>query len=448
MAAGMLIIHLSDIHFVKGRSGMALDLDADVRNELELDVTALAGNVGSAQALIVTGDIAFQARDEEYGIAEKWLRELAKKVSCPEGRIWTIPGNHDFDRSTLGDLQLRAAHALLRSVDLSKLEPTLTELLQDPKMGALLLRPLQPYLRFAERFDCGFTAERPFWEHTVPLDEGFLLKVRGSTSTLVSNSDDAPRQMVLSLGAATLPRAAGTEYMALAHHPPDWLREGDEVMEQLTSRARIALFGHKHQQKLRREEDTVMLTAGAVHPYRGEKPWQPRYNMLDIAVRPPSGGLEWQLEVRVHQRVWSETTKRFEPEIHHGQSHRPYRFEIEAVPRPSAPISSGTDEALRSDARAIMTLAAAAVAEPVPEARMDTIVELAGRFWRLPYHVRVRLLRQLGLVSDEDQELPQEQRVVVAFRRARERDLLAALDAAVSDYTGQPPVGVQRRGAA
>src|SRR6267378_3316631 len=93
------VVHLSDIHFVKGMSGTALDLDADVRNELRLDLTALVRDLKiPISALLVSGDIAFQAGDEEYRIAEEWLRDLAGAVGCPEGRIWPIPGNHDVDR--------------------------------------------------------------------------------------------------------------------------------------------------------------------------------------------------------------------------------------------------------------------------------------------------------------------------------------------------------------
>jgi len=315
-------------------------------------------------------------------------------------------------------------------------------------MGALLLRPLQRYLRFAERFDCGFTAAQPFWEHTLPLEEGFALKVRGLTSTLVCDKDDAIGQMVLGIAPATLSRTAGAEYLVLAHHPPDWLREGKQIVEYLTSRARIALFGHKHQQSLRREEDTVMLTAGAVHPYRGERTWQPRYNVLVVGMAPAEAGQDRYLDVRVYPRVWSDQSKRFEPEMYHSRPYRAYRFEVEPWPgmaaAPVAPVAP-PEFTPKSDTEVIMTLAAAAVTEPVPEAmRMDAIVELAGRFWRLPYHVRAGVLRKLRLVTDEDKALPEEERVVIAFSRARERDLLAELDAVVSEYTGQPPVGVRR----
>jgi len=446
-----VIIHLSDIHFVKGMSGSALDLDADVRNELKLDLMALLADLQlPVAALVVSGDIAFQASVDEYRIAEEWLRDLAGTVKCPDGRIWAVPGNHDIDRAVAaGDLQVRAAHALLRSTDLSKLNATLTEFLQDRNMGALLLRPLERYLRFAERFGCGFTAAQPFWEHSLPLDEGLAFKVRGLTTTLVSDKDDAVREMVLGLAPATLSRIPGAEYLVVAHHPPDWLREGEEVVQQLTSRARIALFGHKHQQSLRREEDTVMLTAGAVHPYRGERPWQPRYNVLDVEVVPAAAGHERQLEVRVRPRVWRDESKRFEPEIHHGRPYRRYRFELEPWQGVGATPTPRTDLAPKTDTEVIMNLAAAAATESVPEATpMDAIVELAGRFWRLPYHVRAGVLRKLRLVSDEDRNLPEEQRVIAAFKRAREQDLLADLDVAVSEYTGQPPVGVKRRGVA
>src|SRR5204863_1198748 len=125
---------------------------------------------------------------------------------------------------------------------------------------------------------------------------------------------------------------------------PDWLRDGSEVLAQLTSRARIALFGHKHQQKLHQEEDTVMLTAGAVHPHRGKRSWQPRYNILDIAVRTPTGSAEHELQVKVFPRVWSEASKRFEAEMYRGQNHRSYRFEIESPSTQPVAMPHATEE--------------------------------------------------------------------------------------------------------
>lgn len=257
------LLHLSDIHFVKDKSGTRLDIDEDVRNELLIDTQTLARDLGGVDAVVVSGDIAFAGKAEEYEIAARWLAELADALGCPPDRIWTTPGNHDVDRDQI-DLTLELVHEKLRSIDPLRINDQLTTLLRDPYVGAALLRPLHAYRGFAGSHGSGFSAEQPFWEQDLPLNDGSILRVRGVTSTLVSSREDRKGLMVLGLAPATLPRREGVEYMVLCHHPIDWFREHEELDNRLPTRARILLFGHKHLQRLRREEDCVVLTAGAV----------------------------------------------------------------------------------------------------------------------------------------------------------------------------------------
>ena len=69
-------MHLSDIHFLQRRSDRIYDLDQDLRNELERDAKAMRGRLGSVHGVLVTGDIAFAGRREEYDTALNWLKRL------------------------------------------------------------------------------------------------------------------------------------------------------------------------------------------------------------------------------------------------------------------------------------------------------------------------------------------------------------------------------------
>ena len=435
-----VLLHLSDIHFVKDKSGTRLDIDADVRNELLIDAQGLARDLGSVHGVVVSGDIAFAGKPEEYEIAVRWLAELANAVGCPPNRTWLTPGNHDVDWEQI-DLTLELVHERLRSIDPLRINDQLTTFLRDPNVGAALLRPLHAYRGFAGLQGCGFSAEQPFWEQDLPLNDGSILRVRGVTSTLVSSRGDRKGLMVLGLAPATLPRRDGVEYMVLCHHPMDWFREQEELDNRLPTRARILLFGHKHLQRLRREEDCVVLTAGAVHPFRNERLWKPRYNWLALRVEESADG-ERQLEVKVFQRVWSEGEQRFEPDSYHGAVSRRFTFEIAPWSGAGAAIGRGecltTPAQTRSDAEIVIHLAAEAVHDQAAQREvMDAALRLAERFWRLPYHVRFRILRQLELIESHEKTLPEEERIVRAFRRARELGKLEALEAAVESHGDQ-----------
>src|SRR6266536_4738435 len=87
------LLHLSDIHFKK----LDFDIDHDLRNQLQRDVKELAEGKGSVQGVLITGDVAFSAKPEEYEIALDWLEKLCGQIHCPSSNVWTIPGNHDVD---------------------------------------------------------------------------------------------------------------------------------------------------------------------------------------------------------------------------------------------------------------------------------------------------------------------------------------------------------------
>lgn len=437
-----VILHLSDIHFVKGMAGTTYDLDEELRDELERDAQTMFSKLSRVDAIIVTGDIAFSAKPTEYDFAENWLKQLADKFACPYERIWTIPGNHDVDWEVLkNNPTLKLMHDRLRSVNIRNLNKELTEFIRDDRLGDELLRPLHTYMAFAKKFDCHFE-KTLFWEKEIKLHDNSILKVRGLTSPLVSNSDDGVGRMILGLWPAMFKRLKGVEYIILSHHPIDWFREQEEIEKRLVSRGRILLFGHKHDQKLHRVEDSVMLTAGAVHPYRGEAGWQPRYNWIVVSVRGKTA--DRHLTVEVHPRLWNDTSRRFEPDIYKEQDHRKYEFEIE--PWDTTELA-GKDEkqqfqTTKSDQEVILNIALEVVNAPplgtTPEAKaMDDALTIADKFWRLPYHIRVKILREIDLIKETDKSLPEEERVIHAFRRAKEGNRLERLIQEVNKHYSQ-----------
>jgi hypothetical protein len=73
----LVLVHLSDIHFQKRRIDGGYDVDQDVRNELELDLGVMRGEVGVPAGVVLTGDIAFAADAKEYEAAVTWLARIS-----------------------------------------------------------------------------------------------------------------------------------------------------------------------------------------------------------------------------------------------------------------------------------------------------------------------------------------------------------------------------------
>jgi hypothetical protein len=88
-------IHLSDVQLGHGDAGHA----ADQRLVLEVlreDLAAfLTGEHLQPDVILVTGDIAWAGKAEQYAKAREWFREIADAVRVDASRIYVVPGNHD-----------------------------------------------------------------------------------------------------------------------------------------------------------------------------------------------------------------------------------------------------------------------------------------------------------------------------------------------------------------
>ena len=77
----LTFVHLSDIHFGQERKNGQVIFHNDIRNSLIDDVTKIAAKreregLGVPVGVIVTGDIAFAGKKEQYVEADEWLGKL------------------------------------------------------------------------------------------------------------------------------------------------------------------------------------------------------------------------------------------------------------------------------------------------------------------------------------------------------------------------------------
>jgi hypothetical protein len=94
----LLLMHLSDIHFRRGRSNDPYDLDAVLRQQLADDVEEQIHTLGPVNTILVSGDIAYSGHADEYVTASQWLMQLGERLGCESENILTVPGNHDVQR--------------------------------------------------------------------------------------------------------------------------------------------------------------------------------------------------------------------------------------------------------------------------------------------------------------------------------------------------------------
>jgi predicted MPP superfamily phosphohydrolase len=421
----LILVHLSDIHFTKSSGTTVHDLDADIRNELLRDASKLTKDIGAATGVLVTGDMAFSGQKEEYKRAADWLLEFCRGIGCPEESVWVVPGNHDVDRKLASSKITRTFHDNIRSKGEPSIDAELREISSDRQSAEALLAPLAEYNAFAARFQCSISAEKPFWERDVELACGTIIRLRGLCSVLVSNAHDSKGNMVLGTAQASVPRIDGVEYLTLCHHPPDWLQDQDGVVKHLESKVRIQLFGHKHSQRVQTINQTLRLTAGAMHPERTDRDWVPTYNIIEIARRDNE-----RIGVRLFQRRWDQTDCRFVAEHNpdNGKDHR--EFVWQGCPRPAAKVRQASEsrevtrlEPAVSGVVAAKTTATESEAMPPPNHER----RLTYRFLTLPFRHQIAIAQSLNVLTDDDHALSDEALFRELFKRAVAAGLLAKL---------------------
>jgi hypothetical protein len=447
------LLHVSDIHF-QGY-GTDWDYDSDQRRELLRDVRDQVSVYGPIDGILVGGDIAFRAGPAEYEAARRWLDDL--RAACGDidtGRVWTVPGNHDVDRTAISSsVVLKQFRADVRACAVDDLDMLLRQrLVQDPA-AAGLIEPLAQYNAFAGEYHCSVTCKQPHWyDDTTLTCDGLSVRLLGLNSVLISDQDDSESdegKLVLGTWQCVPPREDGTIHIAIAHHPPSWVRDWD-VVEPYLRRVHLMLFGHEHafaaQQSVPR--GSVEVHAGAVGPERDNARmpggmYAPSYNVLTLERVTTE-----TVHLVVRPRCWNHDITAF---VGHPDGDSDFDVSVEQPPtgdlRDVTPPYSvaAADEGAPPVSPTSLTEGVPAAADPPPRSAnplaADTaevqaaesasegvqpaaeLRKIATDFMRRPWTDRVEIARRLSVLDDRDLQLPETELFPLVLRRIRDANL-------------------------
>jgi predicted phosphodiesterase len=382
--------------------------------------------LGKADAVLVSGDISYSGKREEFEDAAQWLEEVCTAAGCEPYAVLMCPGNHDVDQSVITNNPLiqDGQDAIRREQNHYARDRALVGRLTQPEARALFYSPIAAYNEFAARYQSSFFADSSSfaWEHDFTLNDGSLLRIRALNSALLSGYGDYRGGLFLGTRAWTIPEQSGVEYLVMSHHPPSWLLDGAEAEASFNGAARIHLFGHEHDQRILPGRDWVKLFAGAVNPHRAEPNWRPGYNIIDVSVETKSSRT---LVVHVHAREWQGAPPQFRSIEDVGNS--PI-FEVR-IKLKNLPERSHNAEA-QSAPVTQPKLPAINAAKPVERPLMDpkaNFRRLVFRFFKLSLSKKNELIGHLRLVEENDSRLTDVERFKLCLLRARERDQLGEL---------------------
>ncbi len=432
----MLFLHLSDIHFRSKEVSRDDDPNRALRDDIVDDVKKMRAKIGRpADAVLISGDIAFAGAQDEYQFATDWLRDLlCPAAGCGMDDVFVIPGNHDVDRGKASARMHKDARATLRQLDGDAADDRLREYLSEPASSQLIFAPLDNYNAFAAQFECAIGPYddkhpelKPYVWRSWTLNDGSTLKFWGFSSVLVSDQFDDVNKMFVDPMGAQIQREDGVIHAVMCHHPYNWLRNGNAFKGRLEAITHLQLFGHEHTRRVEEGRRFTTIRAGAIQPERDDPKWDPGYNWIELSVeaRPDE---ERQLNVGIWVRKWEGHRFIAVPDpVEKEQWSVPHQLPKWKKPVEAPVITAGAFAVERAPAMTDITSTAAAT--PDEPLRSTTVVR---NLLELSEHDQRRIIGELGLDQDGDQGLKRWQFVLAAVSRANEKGLLKVLNDEVS----------------
>ena len=389
-------IHLSDIHFRK-TSGNSSDIDDDLRQAVLTDIQYNAKeNLENIRGVLLSGDIAFAGQEKEYEIARGFLKNLTSNLNIDENEVFCVPGNHDVDQNVpRSSISVYAAQKSIETAEtLDNADWILEKQMLDTACPDLLFKTIEQYNNFAVSYSCNLNYEKPTWTECFDLDHNMKLKLLGMNSCIISSQDDHKnkdiiRQMII--GQSQIPAYEDdTVWVSLCHHPVEFWKFKDSIQNKLDKRIDIQLYGHKHEQIVSKNNDRLVITAGAAQPTRGID-WTPRYNWISFECI--KIGNDRHIVVKVYPRILSTDRDRFECDLDDCDSNKFYfRYEL------------NIDQKRRKNLRDIDVKEQSSekkVLESQSKASKNMKRELVYWFFELSFVQQSQVLSSLDLLRDE-----------------------------------------------
>jgi hypothetical protein len=205
--------------------------------------------------------------------------------------------------------------------------------------------------------------------------------------------------------------------------------DGNSANDFFRRQSHVVLCGHDHEIRAYKEDRSLRVFAGAVHPNPRERRWEPCYHVLTLSIE--TNGKR-NLLARVETRVWRDRDKCFGPYVQENKT--PYleeRIELsdwkfEHPPKPAILVLNTTDSTVSSPKEVIA--ASTLTGDAFAAARRRLIVH----FYRLGIISRHEVAIEAGAWEESDDALTGQARWSRVFERAEKLQKLGALWAAVA----------------
>ena len=278
-------LHVSDFHF-KVDTEWSQNV---VLNSLLDEIRSRRENGVGTDFIVVTGDIAYSGKSEEYELALDFFNELEVASGVGAARIFCVPGNHDVDRSleTLSFIGARSHLSSPQRVD---------EFLAGGDNFNTLVRRQENYRDFERSISQGDTriVINGGLGYVASFDvDGIQIAIVGLNSAWLAEGGEedhgrllmGERHVIDALEAVNSLEDQPHVVLGIAHHPLYLMKEFDHnpVQNRLDDALDFYHCGHLHQSDTRSVGSEAFgcltITAGACYQSRDAKN---SFSVLDL----------------------------------------------------------------------------------------------------------------------------------------------------------------------
>lgn len=328
----MKILQISDIHWSK--TSRMLDEYKELRDGM-MNYLELYRQQKKEQFdwIFICGDIAFSGDKEQYKKAQAFIQDLCEIIGCRESEVLMVPGNHDKNRKAGPEL-LRNELDRLMGDEKFKADALLGDALQNNIPSCkFLFEPFYEYDKFSSNFNLRETlmakllddkkmqpydeaVDKMYWDRTLKENlNGFNIYAYGVNTAFTCDANDFDfskkgkngHKMFLSKIAYNDSRCRPNSInILLAHHPVDFLVNGENIGKELDKLYQIQFFGHVHRTDSNVENGAIHIFSGALQPPAGEandEDYKPVFNIVDINVI--NSGKKKELQVKLDVIAWN-----------------------------------------------------------------------------------------------------------------------------------------------
>ncbi|MEF9898955.1 MAG: metallophosphoesterase [Pseudomonas sp.] len=267
------VLHLSDIHFKK---------DNDPATHFG-DCIAKACYTTARQSdefiIIVTGDIAYGGKKNEYEYAEKLLSTISAKIQNEIGKVVNIflaPGNHDCVLKPEDEIRTITIDRVIENPT-KELSKQIIDKCTEPQIHYFefekSIRTLEPVY------------EDQLWKEYELLVGGGIVRISSINAAWMSRIPEVAGTLVYPIeNYYSQLEAPCTLRLALIHHPLNWYCQATyhPMRRALKAHCNIVLSGHEHSIGSEMISDingnTLMLEAPALQPH--EPNLEPQFSCL------------------------------------------------------------------------------------------------------------------------------------------------------------------------